>query len=319
MSAAHPTRQYGRWRWLGPVASVVIFAASIAILWYILQEIEPQDFKDAMANASRSQLWLAAGFTLLSYLFLSCYDAIALKGLGISMPYRTTSLASYCSYAVSFTLGFPLVTGGTVRYWIYAPRGLRASEVAQLTLIAGLTFWLGMSAVFGATLLYSADDVAKLAHTSPLVMHMTGIAVLVGAGAYLAWVAGGRRHFQVRQWYMPIPGFRLTMAQVLLGAGDVCAGATVLFVLLPLGGGVAYETFLAVYVFAVLVGIASNTPGGIGVFEATMLVALSSVPTGQVVGALLLFRLFYYLAPFVIALCVLGLLEITRRIQSREI
>ncbi len=311
-------RQLGRWRWLGPLASAVIFAASVAILWYILQEIDPDDLKSALANANRKQLWLAAGFTLVSYLFLSCYDAVALRGLGIAMPLRTTSLASYCSYAVSFTLGFPLVTGGTVRYWIYAPRGLRAAEVAQLTLIAGLTFWLGMSAVFGATLLYSADEVAKLARTSPIVMHLIGVAVLAGAAAYLAWVTGGRRHLQVRQWSLPIPGFRLTMAQIMLGAADVCAGAAVLYILLPAGSGLSYETFLAVYVFAVLVGIVSNTPGGIGVFEATMLVALSSLPTGQVVGALLLFRLFYYLAPFIIALCILGLLEITRRIRSRE-
>jgi glycosyltransferase 2 family protein len=309
----------GRWRWVGPIASLVIFAASVTVLWYIAQEIDPEDMSDAFAAATKRQLWLAAGFTILSYLFLSGYDALALKGLGIKMRLRTTSLASFCSYAVSFTLGFSLMTAGTVRYWIYAPRGLRASEVAQLTLIAGLTFWLGMSAVFGVTLLYSAADVAKLARTTPFIMQVVGIGVLAGALGYLFWVIGGRRQMQIRNWKLNVPGFRITLAQMLLGAGDVCAGAAVLYVLLPSGSGIAYEAFLAAYVFAALVGIVSHTPGGLGVFEATMLVALASLPTGQVIGALLLFRLFYYLAPFVVALALLGLLEIVRRIRVREV
>jgi glycosyltransferase 2 family protein len=91
----------------------------------------------------------------------------------------------------------------------------------------------------------------------------------------------------------------------------------VLYVLLPGGHGIPFETFIAVYVFAALVGIASHAPGGLGVFEATILVAFAGMPKEPVLGALLLFRLIYYVLPFVLALLLLAAYEMTRRIKSR--
>jgi uncharacterized membrane protein YbhN (UPF0104 family) len=70
-------------------------------------------------------------------------------------------------------------------------------------------------------------------------------------------------------------------------------------------------------VFACVVGIASHLPGGVGAFEATMLIGLAHLPREPVLGALLLFRLIYYILPFVIALAMLGLYEISRRLRAR--
>jgi uncharacterized membrane protein YbhN (UPF0104 family) len=313
-----PARRRSRWWWLGPLASIVIFGASLVVLWYIVQEIEPGELAGAFANASLRQLGLACGFTALSYLLLTGYDALALKRLGLSIPYRTTALASFTSYSVSFTLGFPIVTGGTVRYWIYSPKGVRASEVASLTVIAGLTFWLGLGAILCASLFYATPSVAVLARTSPLVVQAVGAAVAVGTIGYLAWIASGERTIRVRGWNLPLPGLAITLGQMFLGAAEVCAAAAVLFVLLPGGHGIDYPSFLAVYVFACLIGIASHAPGGLGVFEATMLVALSRLPFEPVLGALLIFRIIYYILPFILALVLLALNEMIRRIRRHE-
>jgi uncharacterized membrane protein YbhN (UPF0104 family) len=311
-------KRKGWLRWVGPLASLVIVAASGAVLWTLLQELDANELSNAFSNASYRQLGLALAFAALSYFFLSFYDAFALRGLGLRLPLRITTLGSYTSYAVSFTLGFPLATAATVRYWVYSPKGLRGSEVFQLTLIAGVTFWLGMGAVLAGTLLWNAEAASKLARATPFVMQMAGGIAAVIVLAYLIWVSTGERTLQVKGWRLPLPGFNITMAQLILGAGDTCAAAAVLYVLLPGGHGIPFETFLAVYVFAALVGIASHAPGGLGVFEATMFVALSSIPKEQVLGALLLFRLFYYVLPFAIALILLALTEMTRRIRSRH-
>jgi glycosyltransferase 2 family protein len=189
--------------------------------------------------------------------------------------------------------------------------------VFQLTLIAGVTFWLGMGTVLGLTLLWSADNAAKLAHATPLIMQLVGGGALLVVVVYLVWVSTGQRVLEVKGWRLHLPGFNITFGQLMLGAGDTCAAAAVLYVLLPGGHGIAYETFLAVYVFAALVGIASHAPGGLGVFEATILVAFSAMPKEPVLGALLLFRLFYYVLPFILALLLLAAYEMTRRIRSR--
>jgi uncharacterized membrane protein YbhN (UPF0104 family) len=314
-----PLRKRSRWWWLGPLASIVIFCASLAVLWIIISEMEPGQLAGAFANSSLRQLGLALGFTALSYLLLTGYDALALKRLGLTIPYRTTALASFTSYSVSFTLGFPIVTGGTVRYWIYSPKGVRASEVASLTVIAGLTFWLGLGAILCACLFYASDSVAMLARTSPLIVQAVGAAVAAGTIGYLVWISTGDRTIRVRGWNLHLPGLGTTLGQMLLGACEVCAAAAVLFVLLPGGHNIDYPTFLAAYVFACLIGIASHAPGGLGVFEATMLVALNRVPYEHVLGALLVFRIVYYLLPFILALVLLALNEMVRRIKRHDL
>jgi hypothetical protein len=307
-----------RFAWIGTAASLLIFAASLYVLWRVGREVDPAEVRRAFTAASAGQIGAAAGLTAISYLLLTGYDALALRQLGVRVPYRTTALGSFASYAVSFTLGFPLVTGGAVRYRIYAPKGVGPGRIASLTVIAGLTFWLGMGAVLAFSLIREAGPLAVMVYTSIKTNQAAGLAAAIVVAGYLAWVAAKRRAVRVRGWRLELPGLRLSLAQMLIGAADACAGAGVLYVLLPPGHGIAYEPFLAVYVFAVMLGIASHAPGGLGVFEATVLLALSSVPREPVLGALLLFRLIYYVAPFLLALALLAAHEAVGRMRAAQ-
>jgi glycosyltransferase 2 family protein len=315
---APPVPRAGRYAWIGTAASVLLFAASLVVLWHIAREVDPAEVRRALTAASREQIGLALLFTAVSYLLLTCYDALALRQLALKVRYRTTALASFTSYAVSFTLGFPMLTGGTVRYWIYKPAGLGAAKVASLTVIAGLTFWVGMGAILAVSLIRNAGDLAVLTSTSTKVSQLVGVIAAGLVIAYLIFVSIRRRSVKVKGWRLELPGLRLSLAQMVVGAGDICAAAAVLYVLIPPGHGIAYETFLAVYVLGVMLGIASHAPGGLGVFEATILLALSTLPRGDVLGALLLFRLFYYVIPFVLALALLGAYEVVQRLKAAQ-
>ncbi|WP_431310978.1 lysylphosphatidylglycerol synthase domain-containing protein [Methylobacterium nigriterrae] len=303
----------GRYAWIGTAASIVLFAVSLGVLWKLIQTVTWAELHAAFTAATAGQLGLAFLFVAVSYLFLTGYDALALRQLKIRVPYRITALASFTSYAVSFTLGFPLLTAGTIRYWIYSGQGLSAAKIAALTVIAGFTFWLGMGVVLGLSLIIEAGQLAGLTFTSIRLNQGAGLAALVAVLGYLAWVSLKRRSVKVKGWRLELPGASVSLSQMIVGIGDVCAAAAVLYVLLPQGLAIGFTTFLAVYVLAAMLGIASNAPGGLGVFEATILLALSSLPRDQVLGSLLLFRVCYYLVPFVTALAMLGAYEIVKR------
>lgn len=305
-----------RFAWVGTAASLLLFLISLGVLWHIVSDVNTAELRAAFTAATREQLSLALGFTALSYLLLTGYDALALRQLKVPVPYRTTALASFTSYAVSFNLGFPLLTAGTVRYWIYAPKGVGPGKVASLTVIAGLTFWVGMGSVLAVSLMHEAHELAALTYTKAWLNQLIGLSAAIIILGYLVFVSLKRRSVKIQGWRLELPGFRLSLAQMLIGAGDVCAGAAVLFVLLPAGHGIGFETFLAVYVFAVMLGVASHSPGGLGVFEATILLALSSLAREPVLGALLLYRLCYYLLPFILSLALLGAYEIAKRIRA---
>jgi hypothetical protein len=82
-----------------------------------------------------------------------------------------------------------------------------------------------------------------------------------------------------------------------------------MYMLLPGEPNVGFITLLVVFVSATLLGFASHAPGGLGVFDAAMLVALWQFQKEDLLAGLLLFRLLYYICPFVIALAILGTRE----------
>jgi glycosyltransferase 2 family protein len=300
-------RYRNKLRIIGVLASLTLFAVAIFVLYNVVNDLDENEVRAAFSRASAGQIWAALGFTALSYLMLTGYDVVALKAVTVQkVPYRIAALASFTSYAISFTLGFPVITAATVRYWIYSSIGLGARVIASLTLIAGITFWLGMGVVLG-TVMIAAPTASATFTRLPLSMNMLiGAAILAGVAGYLYVVKRGRRRIRVQGWSLRLPGVSVTLRQMALGAMDVIAGAAVLYVLLPSGAHVPFATMLAAYVFACLLGIASHAPGGIGVFEATMLLALPGVPKEPLLGALLVYRLCYYLIPFLLALGLLG-------------
>ena len=302
-------------RRLGVATSVFIIAVSATIVVHTLIRIDPNKFKTAIAATSGEQIALAFAFTGLSYLALTGYDGLALRHLRIDVPYRLTALASFASYAVSFTLGFPLVTGGAIRFWIYGPAGLSAGKVASLTIVAGITFWLGMGFIVGIGFMSASDAVAEINHFNPLVNRLVGLSVLGAVIVYLGWVAHMRRRGAAVFGNFKLPGPLLTLGQMALGVVDVCSASAALYVLLPRGSGIGFPTFATLYSFAAMLGIASHSPGGLGVFEATILQGVGG--SGEaVLASLLLFRGIYYVTPFVTAMALLGGVEATRRWRS---
>jgi glycosyltransferase 2 family protein len=301
-------------RRLGLAASLLIIAGALTIFVRTLAHIDPNKFKAAIAGTGGDQILLAFAFTTLSYLALTGYDGLALRHLGIKVPYRLTAVASFTSYAFSFTLGFPLVTGAAVRYWIYGPAGLSAGKIAGLTAVAGVTFWLGMGLVVGVGFLSASDPIADIDHFHPLANRLIGVGAIGAVIAYLVWVSLMRRR-NASVLGLRLPGPRLTLGQMALGVIDICSAAAALYVLLPRDNRFGFPTFATLYSLASMLGIASHAPGGLGVFEATILQGVGG-DEDAVLASLLLFRGVYYVVPFIAAMAMLGGVEAVRRWRS---
>lgn len=300
-------------RSVGAILSIGIFVLAVFVLARVLANLDWAALRAAIAATSAEQIAGASVLAAISYLALTGYDALALRQIRAHVPYRVTALGSFTSYAISFTLGFPLITGGAVRYWIYSRAGLSAGKVASLTVVAGVTFWLGMAFVVGVSLVARADALSYIDLLPWQMNAAIGVGVLLAISAYVGWVALAPRRVRVQGFRLHLPGPLVTLGQMALGVTDLCAAAGVLYVLLPHQSAIDFPTFAATYVFGCILGIASHAPGGIGVFEATMLKFVPSPSEAAMIASLLLFRIIYYLAPFVFALALLGANEGMRR------
>lgn len=305
-------------RWLG-IAGMAVSLAILAFSVYVVAQVLARlDFGQVAAAISATPInhiaW-AIAFGCGSYLALTFYDFIGLKQLREPVPYRTAAVASFSAYSMSFTLGFPLLTGSAARYAIYSRAGVSAGNVARLVMLCSLQFWLGMNVLVGLALVLRAPQLAELDKLAVWMNQAFGFAVLAAVVLWCVYVGSRERQLRIRDVALKLPGLKLTLAQIVVSCCDLLCAGSALYVLLPAGHGLDFITYIAVYVFAVTAGAASNVPGGIGPFEATFLKATPGVSAEALLAGLLLFRVVYYLGPFVIGLLVFGGHEIRVRLR----
>ena len=307
------------WNRLGVLLSLTIIAIAAVVLFRMLREINAQEVIVAIKATERHQVAAAAFFVACGYFTLTFYDWFALRTIGRpEIPYRIAALTGFTSYSIGHNIGATVFTGGAVRYRIYSGYGLDAIEVAKLCFIAGLTFWLGNATVLGLSIIAHPAAAGPIDQLPPWFNRAIGITMLVVLVSYVSWVWSAPRNIGKGGWEVHLPNGPLTLLQIGIGILDLGCCALAMYMLLPLEPNIGFITLLVVFVTATLLGFASHAPGGIGVFDAAMLVALWQFDKEDLVAGLLLFRLLYYLCPFVIALALLGAREVWLNLRRPE-
>ena len=110
-----------------------------------------------------------------------------------------------------------------------------------------------------------------------------------------------------------------SLAQLVIGSLDMALAAAVLWVLLP-PTGMSFAAFLGLFMIAQMIGVGSQVPGGLGVFEALMMHVMEDrAGEPQVLSALLVFRLVYFIIPLAIAAAWLGWHELQVRRKAKSV
>jgi uncharacterized membrane protein YbhN (UPF0104 family) len=254
---------------------------------------------------------MAALFVAAGYLTLTFYDLFALRTIGRSeVPYWAAALAGFTSYSVGHNVGASVFTGGAVRYRIYSGWGLNAIEVAKLCFVAGLTFWLGNAAVLGLGILYAPLAASAIDQLPAWLNRTAAVVDLMLLSFYVWWVWQRPRVVGRSGWSVTLPGGPLTLLQIGIGIVDLSFCALAMYMLMPEEPNISFVALAVIFVAATLLGFASHAPGGIGVFDAAMLVGLWQFDREDLLAGLLLFRLLYYVTPFAISLLILGAREL---------
>ncbi|MDI1264376.1 MAG: UPF0104 family protein, partial [bacterium] len=120
-------------------------------------------------------------------------------------------------------------------------------------------------------------------------------------------------------WTVTLPGGPLTLLQIAIGIVDLGFCALAMYVLTPDEPHVGFVVVAVIFVSATLLGFASHSPGGLGVFDAAMLVGLWQMDREDLLAGMLLFRVLYYIAPFVISVILLTLREIILSARSKRL
>jgi uncharacterized membrane protein YbhN (UPF0104 family) len=299
------------WNRIGFLLSVAIIAVAGMALYHNLRDIDLDDVIQAFLDSEPSDVALAALCVAGGYFTLTFYDVFALRAIGRpDIPYRVAALASFTSYAIGHNVGASVLTGGAVRYRIYSAWGLDAIAVAKICFLAGLTFWLGNATVLGLGIAYAPSAASAIDQLPAWINQVLSFVTLAVLAMYVTWVWREPRVIGHTGWKVRLPGGGSTLLQIGIGIVDLSFCALAMYMLMPDEPNIGFVTLAVIFVAATLLGFASHAPGGLGVFDATMLVGLWQFDKEELLAGLLLFRLLYYVIPFAISLSVLGIREV---------
>jgi phosphatidylglycerol lysyltransferase len=304
---------------LQTVVSLAALAVALLALRGALREFSYRQVEGYVSSIAGLEFAGALLLSFLSVLATSSLDLIGLRHLGRRVPPASALVSSFVSTSVSNIVSPALLAGGALRYRLYTALGLSAEDIGVLVLFGAAGFWLGFLALAGALFLLAPSPLPPSLGVPLATMRVMGVVFAAAVAAYLGACAKGPRTLRVRGWEAKLPALRIALAQVAVSAVDWTLAAAALWVLAPDLRSVPFPAFLAVYLGAQAVGLASHVPAGLGVFEAVVVRTLAPhAPASQVLGALAAYRAVYYLAPLLASLVALGVVEIRRRLPVLE-
>ncbi len=307
---AEHLQRMARWRHILPVVlGLGLFALGVFALYHLLKPVKAADVVMQVRITPWGTLLSAFAATAAAYVALIGYDWSAMRYLGKQVPLRVVAVGGFLGYSFGNTIGISVVSGGAVRYRIYSAFGLNAFEVASVSTFVALAFGVGITVIGLAALALHPYALEGILPVLPETIRPWAAIGALGLVALLSWLSVTGRTLRIRSAEISAPSPGILFGQLGFTLVDTAMAALTLYVLLP-AGAPDFLTFLAVFAGASMAGVLSHVPGGVGVFEAVIIAAMpSGVPLDQVAAALLLFRIIYYLVPFVLALAYVALNE----------
>jgi phosphatidylglycerol lysyltransferase len=304
-------------RRLTSLIGVVLFTLALWVLYHELRGHQPRDIAKYIQELPRASLLSALGITCLNYMVMTYYDVLALRYLRHRLSYRKIAFASFIGYAFSNNMGFGLLAGGSVRYYLYSAWGLSAVEVTSVVTFCTISLWLGFMAVAGTVFLFEPMAIPTALHFPFLSVRVLGLVFVTVVAGCLIFSVLKKKPFEFRNWKFRLPSASMLFAQLALASMDWLLAAGILYVMLPSLSGLSFVKYLGIYLLAQTAGLVSQVPGGLGVFETVFLLLLSNtIARPKILAALLLYRALYYLFPLLLAVLFLGVRELSLRRES---
>ncbi|MDO7908193.1 lysylphosphatidylglycerol synthase domain-containing protein [Paenibacillus sp. JX-17] len=260
------------------------------------------------------------GFALFSVASLSLYDIILRRHFRMPISLWQTFRYSWIANTCNSVIGFAGIAGVGLRTWLYRSQGVPVRVVTaivaflSMTTVIGLSVlaWLGVAGIFPIhpeimSYAWISYAVWGMALFLPLYL------IIVRSGLYAKWV--NRDSGLMNGW-------TITFSVAASALEWMLAGLCFWLIAVQLLPGLSPYYTIGIYIAAAITGLLSMTPGGMGGFDLTVLIALQATgyPPDRTAAVLVLFRLFYYLIPCLMGL-VLALIELVmgnRRKRKRR-
>jgi uncharacterized membrane protein YbhN (UPF0104 family) len=296
------------------VVSLAVIALAVYGLHHALRHVSLDAILAALAGLTKSQIARAAFFTCGSFTAIAVQEYFALKTAGHPQPLHRAALGGFMAQSIGHSTGFSVAIGGGLRYRYYSRFGATLADVAKVQASFSGTLALALGFQLATAMLLHPFLLNHAIRLSPWLIRIIGGALLLAVGTVLALTAR-KTPLRLFGTELELPPFKLLAPQVACSVLDIFFLSAAAQSLLPHALGAHYTRVLGIAVVSLTLGIASSVPGGLGIFESSVLLLMA--PKEDLVaatfGGLLAFRAIYYWAPLVLGLLTVLVVEAVHR------
>jgi len=292
-----------RVRWLVPLLFLVLTG------WLLWRELDHQfdlpEIQRTLLDVPTLPALGIAALALLAVAFTGLVDGAIGGWLKLGLPLGDYLRLSFVANSLANILNLSGAMGAGIRLMGLTSLKVNLPRAAALIGMQALSLPLGLSLLVAFTL---ATQSLPLDPGS--VQKAIAYVVLTGAALYLPLYYFLTTRRPLMRWLphdLGVPPLRLKVELTLISLLDwLFAAATLWACLYVSGAHVKPGLMIGAFAGASVLGLASQVPGGLGVFDGLMLIALKSAGFDQpvILSGLLLFRIAYYLLPLLVGLYV---------------
>jgi uncharacterized protein (TIRG00374 family) len=312
--------------------TTLIAVALLALLGLSMVVLDLGEIWQVLGQASWRLLPLALLFAALSYVCLSYSFAMVSRIFGIRMCRRDLFEIGFISYALNHLVASGGAAGYSLRMLLIKRRGLPVRDILAASLFHSTLNSLFLFGLVPVSMVYllanrslSGNTAVGVGIAAVLLLFLVVLAatvlfvgtlrsaVLGMVGATWHKVARSSMENQLNDLDSTLASgvdmvrsrpTILILLLVLIVADWAFAMATLGFCFDALGSPIGHLVLLTGFSVGIVVGLLSMIPGGIGAQEGSMaaVYAVLGVPLEQAVLAAVLFRVVYYLTPFLLSL-----------------
>jgi phosphatidylglycerol lysyltransferase len=290
----------------------LVFIGALILLHDQLKNLNYADIINALKAIPTLRVTIALFLSLSYYLVLGWYDVVAFKYIGLKGPLSSKNILFTCfiSNVLGSNTGYSMLFGGSIRYRLYSIYSVSMIDVTKVLLFSSMTIWFGFLTVGGFIFTFVPVSLEKTLgfNFNTRAIGLFFIAVLV---LYVFLSTLHSKPIKIFKWRIAFPDIKIVSLQILLATCDWLIASLILYILIP-AGEISYFILLKVFLISHLLGIISQVPGGMGVFETAISKLLpNSSSNPGIMGGVLAYRAIFYFFPLLIALVLLCTFEIT--------
>ena len=288
------------------------FVGALILLHNQLKDLSYIDVINALKAIPALRIITALFLALLYYLILGGYDVIAFKYIDskVSLKLKDILFTCFISNILGSNTGYSMLFGGSIRYRLYSMYNVSIADVTKVLLFSSTTVWLGLLTIGGFIFTFASVSLKGTIYFNFITTRTIGLFFIAILVLYVFLSTLHSRPIKVFKWTITFPSIKIVSSQILFATCDWLIASFILYILIPVEE-MSYFVLLKAFLISQLLGIISQVPGGMGVFETAISKLLpNSASNPGVVGGLLAYRMIFYLFPLLIALIILCVFEI---------